>query len=152
ELLGLDPDAVRSRPILAGLVTVPTGGAGTDDLVDKVFAATTEQDRAEWLEAYVRARVGEVSGGAVDVFATSALKELGLDSLMLVRLRNAFARELGVELPAADMFSAADIRGLARALGAALPERQTASREERADRTAEVPETELRPATRDVVR
>ncbi|MFJ3307065.1 SDR family NAD(P)-dependent oxidoreductase [Streptomyces sp. NPDC086549] len=155
ELLGLDPDAVRSRPILAGLVTVPTGGAGTDDLVDKVFAATTEQDRAEWLEAYVRARVGEVSGGAVDVFATTALKELGLDSLMLVRLRNAFARELGVELPAADMFSAADIRGLARALGAALPERRTASREEQADRTdrtAEVPETELRPATRDVVR
>ncbi|MFE0517116.1 condensation domain-containing protein, partial [Streptomyces sp. NPDC058964] len=111
-----------------------------------------EQDRAECLEAYVRARVGEVSGGAVDVFATTALKELGLDSLMLVRLRNAFARELGAELPAADVFSAADIRGLARALGAALPERDTAARPEREDTPAEVPETELRPATRDVVR
>ncbi|MGW7404790.1 SDR family NAD(P)-dependent oxidoreductase [Streptomyces sp. NPDC054833] len=152
ELLGLDPDAVRSRPILGDLITLPTGGADTDDLVRKVFAATTEHDRAEWLEAYVRARVGEVSGGAVDVFATTALKELGLDSLMLVRLRNAFARELGVELPAADVFSAADIRGLARALGAALPERETAAREEKQERAADVPESELRPATRDVVR
>ncbi|MEU6065583.1 SDR family NAD(P)-dependent oxidoreductase [Streptomyces sp. NPDC047082] len=152
ELLGLDPDAVRSRPILGDLITLPTGGADTDDLVKKVFAATTEHDRAEWLEAYVRARVGEVSGGAVDVFATTALKELGLDSLMLVRLRNAFARELGAELPAADVFSAADIRGLARALGAALPDRATTARAEKADPAAEVPGTELRPATRDVVR
>ncbi|MFJ3234309.1 SDR family NAD(P)-dependent oxidoreductase [Streptomyces sp. NPDC086787] len=156
ELLGLDPDAVRSRPILADLISLPAGGGDTDDLVAKVFAAVTEQDRTEWLEAYVRARVGEVSGGAVDVFATTALKELGLDSLMLVRLRNAFARELGVELPAADMFSAADIRGLARALGAALPERDSTARADQADqaevRTAQVPETELRPATRDVVR
>ncbi|MFI5685175.1 SDR family NAD(P)-dependent oxidoreductase [Streptomyces sp. NPDC051636] len=152
ELLSLDPDAVRGRPILGDLVTVPTGSADTDDLVRKVFAATTRQDRAEWLEAYVRARVGEVSGGAVDVFAGTALKELGLDSLMLVRLRNAFARELGAELPAADVFSAADIRGLARALGEALPERPASAPQESAPVPAEVPETELRPATRDVVR
>lgn len=152
DLLALDPDAVRSRPILGDLITLPTGGADTDDLVKKVFAATTDEDRAEWLEAYVRARVGEVSGGAVDVFATTALKELGLDSLMLVRLRNAFARELGVELPAADVFSAADIRGLARALGAVLPERDVAVRPERAEPAAEVPATELLPVTRDVVR
>ncbi|MCZ1004535.1 acyl carrier protein [Streptomyces mirabilis] len=63
-----------------------------------MFAATTERDRADRLEAYVRARVGQVSEGTVDASATTALKELGLDSLMLVRLRNAFARELGAEL------------------------------------------------------
>ncbi|MCZ0991139.1 condensation domain-containing protein [Streptomyces diastatochromogenes] len=100
----------------------------------------------------MRARVGEVSGGAVDVFATTALKELGLDSLMLVRLRNAFARDLGVELPAADVFSAADIRGLARALGEALPERAAPAQRAETSPAQEVPETELRPATRDVVR
>ncbi|MFF4575097.1 SDR family NAD(P)-dependent oxidoreductase [Streptomyces sp. NPDC001410] len=158
ELLALDPDAARSRPLLADLVTAPAGGAHTDDLVNKVFAAAPGQERTEWLETYVRARVGEVSGGAVDVFATTALKELGLDSLMLVRLRNAFARELGVELPAADVFSAADVRGLARTLGEALPERaapaeRAASAEEANSSPAQdVPETELRPATRDVVR
>ncbi|MET8244301.1 SDR family NAD(P)-dependent oxidoreductase, partial [Streptomyces sp. NPDC005202] len=152
EMLTLVPDAVRTRPILGDLVTAPTGTAASDDLVKKVFAATTDQDRTTWLEAYVRARIGEVSGGAVDVSATTALKELGLDSLMLVRLRNAFARELGAELPAADVFAASDIRGLARALGEALPEREAVAQERPADLTADVPETELRPATRDVVR
>ncbi|WP_241741100.1 type I polyketide synthase [Streptomyces sp. L2] len=151
DLLALDPDAARDRPILADLVTAPAGGGDTDDLVRKVFAAAPGPDRAEWLESYVRARVGEVSGGAVDVYATTALKELGLDSLMLVRLRNAFARELGVDLPAAEVFSAADIRGLARTLAAALPEHATpAAADERPHE--DVPETDLRPATRDVVR
>ncbi|MEU7055958.1 SDR family NAD(P)-dependent oxidoreductase [Streptomyces sp. NPDC046197] len=155
EMLTLVPDAVRTRPLLGGLITAPTGTAGSDDLVKKVFAATTEQDRASWLEAYVRARVGEVSGGAVDASATTALKELGLDSLMLVRLRNAFGRELGVELPAADVFAAADIRGLARALGEALPERAAQAARQQTDTAVTevpVPGTELRPATRDVVR
>ncbi|MFJ9963659.1 SDR family NAD(P)-dependent oxidoreductase [Streptomyces avermitilis] len=155
EMLALDADAARTRPLLGDLVTVPTGGADSDDLVKKVFAATTDHDRAVRLEAYVRARVGEVCGGAVDVSGTTVLKELGLDSLMLVRLRNAFARELGVELPAAAMFSASDIRGLVRALVAALPERDTMTPEQSADVTSEVsevPETALRPATRDVVR
>ncbi|MFI6357070.1 SDR family NAD(P)-dependent oxidoreductase [Streptomyces sp. NPDC050743] len=152
EMLTLVPDAVRTRPILGDLVTVQTGTATSDDLVKKVFAATTDQDRATWLEAYVRARVGEVSGGAVDVSATTALKELGLDSLMLVRLRNAFVRELGVELPAADVFAASDIRGLAQALAEGLPERGAVARQDSGDLAGEVPETELRPATRDVVR
>ncbi|MFF4963803.1 SDR family NAD(P)-dependent oxidoreductase [Streptomyces sp. NPDC001037] len=151
-LLALDPDAARGRPLLADLVTVPATGADGDDLVRRVFAAATGEERAEWLETYVRARVGEVSGGAVDVFATTALKELGLDSLMLVRLRNAFARELGVELPAADVFSAADIRGLARALGEGLPERTAPAGAQQGAAARPVPETELRPATRDVVR
>ncbi|MFF3914241.1 SDR family NAD(P)-dependent oxidoreductase [Streptomyces sp. NPDC001852] len=152
EMLTLVPDAVRTRPILGDLVTFPTGAAASDDLVKKVFAATTDQDRATWLEAYVRARVGEVSGGAVDVSATTALKELGLDSLMLVRLRNAFVRELGVELPTADVFAASDIRGLAQALAEGLPERGAVARRDSGDLAGEVPETELRPATRDVVR
>ncbi|WP_031486281.1 type I polyketide synthase [Streptomyces bicolor] len=156
ELLALDPDAARTRPILADLVTVPTGSPDTDDLVKKVHAATNGTERAVRLEAYVRARVAEVSGGAVQVSATTALKELGLDSLMLVRLRNAFARELGVELPAATVFSAADIRGLAQALSTALPETtrpgQGTTTPDEPQRTTEVPVTELHPVTRDVVR
>jgi len=152
EMLALDPDAARTRPILGDLVTAPTGTADSKDLVTRVLAATTDRERAQHLEAYVRARVGEVSGGAVDVSATTALKELGLDSLMLVRLRNTFARELRAELPAAAVFSASDIRGLAQALGEALPEQVTVAREQSAGLPPEVPESELRPATRDVVR
>jgi FkbH-like protein len=152
EMLALDPDAARARPILADLVSVPASAAHTDDLVKKVFAATTDQGRTEWLETYVRARIGDVSGGAAEVSATTALKELGLDSLMLVRLRNAFARELGVELPASAVFSASDIRGLARALGEALPERKTEAPATERPAEAEVPESKTHPATRDVVR
>ncbi|MDW6064731.1 acyl carrier protein [Streptomyces sp. FXJ1.4098] len=63
--------------------------------------------------------------GVTDAAPTTALKELGLDSLMIVRLRNAFTRDLGVELPTSAVFSAADIHGLARDLGAALAERDT---------------------------
>lgn len=73
---------------------------------------------------------------------------------MLVRLRNAFARELGAELPTTDVFSASDIRGLARTLGEVLLAHGTGAREEerRPERAPEVPESELRPATRDMVR
>ncbi|MGQ4375226.1 SDR family NAD(P)-dependent oxidoreductase [Streptomyces sp. SAS_267] len=154
EALELDQEAARTRPILGDLITVAADTAGTDDLVARVFAATTDQDRAARLEAYVRAKVGQVSGGAAEVSATTALKELGLDSLMLVRLRNAFTRELGAELPAAAVFSASDIRSLARALGEVLPERDTGTRgqEPGPEAAAEVPDSELRPATRDVVR
>lgn len=165
EMPALDPDAARIRPILADLIAAPTGTPGTDGLVKKVFAATNDTERAVRLEAYVRARVGEVSGGAAQVSATTALKELGLDSLMLVRLRNAFARELGVELPTATVFSASDIRGLAQALSTVLPEREmekATGREQEQEqerepgrgrgRTTEVPQTALHPATRDVVR
>ncbi|MHB9849263.1 SDR family NAD(P)-dependent oxidoreductase [Streptomyces krungchingensis] len=156
EMLALAPDVARSRPVLADLVAAPARTADLDGLVRKVFEATPGHDRATWLEAYVRARVEEVAGGVVDVSATTALKELGLDSLMLVRLRNAFARELGVELPTAEMFSASDIRSLARSLGEVLPERPTSAPENRegtaAHPPAGVPETELRPVTRDVVR
>ncbi|MEV8038127.1 SDR family NAD(P)-dependent oxidoreductase [Streptomyces sp. NPDC086182] len=154
EALELDPDATRTRPILGDLITVAEDAAGTDNLVARVFAATTDRDRAARLETYVRAKVGQVSGGATEVSATMALKELGLDSLMLVRLRNAFTRELGAELPAAAVFSAPDIQGLARALGEVLPEHDTGARraEPQPDGTSEAPESELRPATRDVVR
>ncbi|MDO0911616.1 SDR family NAD(P)-dependent oxidoreductase [Streptomyces sp. DT2A-34] len=162
ETLARDPDMARALPILGDVVTVSTGDVpgGPDDLAGKVLTATGDQDRAERLEAYVRAMVGEVSGGATELSPTTALKELGLDSLMLVRLRNAFARDLHVQLPVATVFSAADVRSLARALGEALPERAgtAAAGGEPAAGVApgparpEVAETELRPATRDVVR
>ncbi|MFI9568126.1 SDR family NAD(P)-dependent oxidoreductase [Streptomyces rishiriensis] len=162
ETFAHDPDLARALPILGDVVGVSAGDApdGSDDLARRVLTATGDQDRAERLEAYVRARVGEVSGGATELSPTTALKELGLDSLMLVRLRNAFTRDLDVRLPAATVFSAADIRSLARALGEALPERATraaADGEPTAGTAAgparpEVAETELRSATRDVVR
>ncbi|MFF7234462.1 SDR family NAD(P)-dependent oxidoreductase, partial [Streptomyces sioyaensis] len=151
-VLALDPHAVRNQPLLADLVTVPARGADTGGPVKAILTAVSEEERAERLESYVRARVGEVSGGAVDVEATTPLKELGLDSLMLVRLRNAFGRELGVELPVTDMYAASDIRGLADTLAQKLPERSAAAGRYEAGPAEHVPETALLPATRDVLR
>ncbi|SDZ25801.1 rifamycin polyketide synthase modules 4, 5 and 6 [Amycolatopsis xylanica] len=143
--LALDTRLLDARPILDDLVTAT---AASDDLASHVFEATTDQDRITRLDAYVRARVVDVSGAAGS--STQSLKELGLDSLMVVRLRNAFVRDLGVELPAAEVFEADDISALARTLAQALPER--AVRPEAAVSAAEVPDPDVRPATRDVVR
>ncbi|MFD8383026.1 SDR family NAD(P)-dependent oxidoreductase [Streptomyces sp. NPDC059679] len=169
--LAHDPDTARSRPLLSDLVTAleaaPAAARGADGLVERVLTATTARERTDRLETYVRARVGEVAGlGVTDAAPTTALKELGLDSLTIVRLRNAFTRDLGVELPTSAVFSAADIRGLARDLGAALAERDTTQNATTATTAtatagpgsalpaaeAEVPEADVRPATRDVVR
>ncbi|WP_370949356.1 SDR family NAD(P)-dependent oxidoreductase [Amycolatopsis sp. cg5] len=143
--LALDTNLLDARPILADLVTAT---AVSDDLAEAVFAAATEQERIARLDAYVRARVADVSGGAAA--SAQSLKELGLDSLMVVRLRNAFLRDLGVELPAAEVFEADDIGALARTLAMALPSQ--AVRPDTAVLTAEVPDPDVRPATRDVVR
>ncbi|MFF5882603.1 SDR family NAD(P)-dependent oxidoreductase [Streptomyces sp. NPDC012589] len=155
ELLALAPDLVRTRPLLGDLAGGTRAAGDTDGLAAKALAATTGADRATWLEAYVRARVNAVSGGTVDASGTAALKELGLDSLMLVRLRNDFARDLGVEIPAAEVFAATDTRGLARMLAEALPQRAaptTAAPGEPDRGRPDVPDSELLPATRDVVR
>ncbi|MGX1971327.1 SDR family NAD(P)-dependent oxidoreductase [Streptomyces kronopolitis] len=152
SLLALDPNAVQNQPMLADLVTVPARGGDTGSAVKAIFTAVGEEERAERLESYVRAHIGAVSGGAVDAVATTPLKELGLDSLMLVRLRNAFDRELGVELPVTDMYAASDIRSLAGTLAQKLPERSAAAGRYEAGPAEHVPDTALLPATRDVVR
>ncbi len=151
ERLGLLPDAVHTRPMLADLITAPTSAGTAAGLATAVFAATTGEDRLARLDTYVRAKVAEVSGGAEIPASTTSLKELGLDSLMLVRLRNSFVRDLGVEIPAAEVFSAADTGVLARALARTLPERAVAATRA-AGIVADAPDPDIRPATRDVVR
>ncbi|WP_326661117.1 HAD-IIIC family phosphatase [Streptomyces sp. NBC_00385] len=157
EAFARDPDLARSRPLLHGVVAPPTGPRDASGLLllGQVRAAGTEEERIAVLEAHVRSRIGELTGhSAVDVPA-EGLKELGLDSLMIVRLRNTLSREAGVELSASAVFSAADSHGLAKELYAALAGR--AASPEPAGRTPAgidraVPEAELKPVTRDVVR
>ncbi|MEU8028452.1 SDR family NAD(P)-dependent oxidoreductase [Streptomyces sp. NPDC049099] len=156
EALALDPDVARSRPMLRGLITSPAAGPDTDELVARVLGAATAGEQQELLEGYVREMVGEVVGGLPQATPTASLKALGLDSLMMVRLRNSFVRDLGVELPTTAAFSAADIRGLAQLLLSALsaqgsPAGPATAHHERQP-AGDVPETELRPAPRDVAR
>ncbi|MFE7517270.1 SDR family NAD(P)-dependent oxidoreductase, partial [Streptomyces sp. NPDC057540] len=118
--LARDADA-RSRPLLRDLVPAPDGAPGSAELVARALALPTAREQTDLLETYVRTTVEEVAGGTVTgLTPATSLKQLGFDSLMLVRLRNAFVRELGVELAASAVFSAADLRGLAGELRDAL--------------------------------
>lgn len=155
EAFARDPDLARARPLLHGLVARPAGVQAASGLVDQVRAAGTEEERIALLESHVRARIGELTGHSAADVPAEGLKELGLDSLMIVRLRNTLSREAGVELSASAVFSAADSHGLAKELYAALAGRTTSP--EPAGRTQTdtgqaVPEVELKSVTRDVVR
>ncbi|MFJ6436801.1 HAD-IIIC family phosphatase [Streptomyces sp. NPDC091416] len=162
EAFARDPEQARSRPLLHGLVARPTGPRDEAGLLlGQVRAAGTEAAQIAFLEAHVRARIGELTGHLAADVPDGGLKELGLDSLMIVRLRNTLSRETGAELSASAVFSAAGSHGLAKELYAALAGR-SASPEAADDggpagRTPAgldraVPEAELKPVTRDVVR
>ncbi|MFJ2768914.1 SDR family NAD(P)-dependent oxidoreductase [Streptomyces sp. NPDC087300] len=166
EAFARDPDQARSRPLLHGLVPLPADAPAAEGLAARVLAAATEEERTALLEAHVRRKVADVTGGDADgLTPATGLKQLGLDSLMTVRLRNVLGRDLGVELSASAVFSADDVRGLARELrvklegGASASVLASASASTAADAGAGtgtdvgvVPDAELRPATRDVVR
>ncbi|MGW4699290.1 HAD-IIIC family phosphatase [Streptomyces sp. NPDC004285] len=160
--LARDADA-RSRPLLRDLVPAPDGAPGSAELVARALALPTAREQTDLLETYVRTTVEEVAGGTVTgLTPATSLKQLGFDSLMLVRLRNAFVRELGVELAASAVFSAADLRGLAGELRDALVARSGAAEPGPSEPAPEpvpapdsgtgAPAYALRPATRDVVR
>ncbi|MEU0245602.1 type I polyketide synthase [Streptomyces sp. NPDC006235] len=62
----------------------------------------------------------------------TALADLGLDSLMAVRVRTAVEREFGVELPLRDLFTAATVEDAAARIRHALPRENTPLRPLRA--------------------
>ncbi|HEV2344044.1 MAG TPA: SDR family NAD(P)-dependent oxidoreductase, partial [Actinocrinis sp.] len=157
------PELAAGRPLLADLITGPSeqrpaNVTGSRELVARMRTSGAGE-RQELLETYLRGLLSRVTGDDMaHVAATTPLKELDLDSLLLVTLYGTIARELGVELSASAATSAADIRGLATTILAGLPDaaadetpaHMTAVPAETAE--ASIPEVELRPATRDVMR
>ncbi|MFF3333995.1 acyltransferase domain-containing protein [Streptomyces sp. NPDC002888] len=55
------------------------------------------------------------------ITATTALADLGLDSLMAVRIRTAVEREFGIDLPLRDLFGATTVEEAAARIDRALP-------------------------------
>ncbi|MFF5186999.1 acyltransferase domain-containing protein [Streptomyces sp. NPDC000345] len=77
------------------------------------------------LTARVRHHITVVTGHpATRVTPTTALTDLGLDSLMAVRIRTALEREFGVELPLRALLGAGTVEGVAEHLGRELPARE----------------------------
>lgn len=70
----------------------------TSKLIDKL-SNTPKNDRIEILEDFIKEHVANVIKSPVDRLTTNAsFKELGIDSLMAVQLRNAIDRDLGTKL------------------------------------------------------
>ncbi|MFI2351225.1 type I polyketide synthase [Streptomyces sp. NPDC019443] len=119
--LPLDAAALRALgsalpPLLSGLVRVPArraasagaataGGPPQQSLADRL-AALTEEEQQQVLLDLVRAEVGATLDydGTDSIDVKRGFKELGLDSLTAVELRNRLGRATGLRLPATLVF------------------------------------------------
>ncbi len=76
----------------------------------------------------LRHHIAAVTGHPVTRIApTTALADLGLDSLMAVRIRTALQGEFGIELPLRELLGATTVETVAEHLQQALPAQETAS-------------------------
>ncbi|MFD8424431.1 SDR family NAD(P)-dependent oxidoreductase, partial [Streptomyces sp. NPDC059668] len=101
--------AVRTSPLLGELYAAPKNTAGQSApataLRERLTGLTAPAQRAELLDT-VRTRAAAVLGhaGPEAVPADRAFRELGVDSLIAVELRNVLGAECGVRLPATVVF------------------------------------------------
>ncbi|HEY4056969.1 MAG TPA: type I polyketide synthase, partial [Kofleriaceae bacterium] len=88
--------------------------ASSDPLVDAVRAATTEALRLEALQAYLRAAIAKVTRLSPEsVKPEVAFATLGVDSLMMITVKNAIERELGCTISTATLYAKPTLRALA---------------------------------------
>lgn len=153
--LGRRPETAATRPMLADLAVQIEAPAGPRELVHRIQAATSSDERRSLIEVYLRATVAKITAsGTTDISVTTPLKELDLDSLMRVTLNNTITRDLGVAPPSRDALTARDISALADTVLSAMPEHTVT---EQATPPSEPDEDDVpllvrRPATRDVIR
>ncbi|MBB6254968.1 non-ribosomal peptide synthetase/type I polyketide synthase [Nitrospirillum iridis] len=95
---------------------LPAGASPTllRGLLPAAGPATAPADLADFLAATAAEVLGATPGAAID--PAQDLFELGLDSLMALRLRNAIEARLGVSLPTTILFDHPTLAGLAQAL------------------------------------
>nr|WP_329618601.1 tacrolimus type I polyketide synthase FkbB [Streptomyces sp. S465] len=121
-LVAADPAGLGSSPLLRAPRREPRRrAAGATTLADRI-ARLSAADAEKDVLAVVRQCTAAVLGhdGAARVEATATFKELGVDSLMAIRLRNAFTEATGVRLPATAVFDFPTPRAVAAKLTAAL--------------------------------
>jgi hypothetical protein len=87
-----------------------------------VVMATAAAERARVLEGEIARRVCAVLGLAGPVRGDVPFRQLGMDSLMAVMVRNALATALGRKLPATILFDHPTVERLSRELVRALEE------------------------------
>ena len=115
--VGLFPDTAR-RPFFSAVLATPDAVEQDWPGPDAVRAAP---DAAALVRRRLRAVVGRVMGYADDRLSTTVpLVDLGLDSLMAMRARNAVEHDLGVPLPIPLLLRGATLEDVARHVTAEL--------------------------------
>ncbi|WP_329050612.1 type I polyketide synthase [Streptomyces violaceus] len=128
-------DAGRVLGVFPGLSAIPffndvleDGALGADDWVGPAGIAALGGSAPETVYARLVKTTAAIMGYSVhELDETTALTDLGLDSLMAVRIRNAVRQDFGVDLPAPRLLRGACLRELGGAvleqlgLGSSVP-------------------------------
>ena len=153
------PEAVAAvaeqLPLLADLAGVRASTGASGRVLAQLQAATQPQAQRAILETYLQSAVSRIAGGSLEAGVHTPLKELGLDSLMLLNLKNAVSRELSVPLATSKLLSLPTIALLAEHLRESLANGAGVDAQALESAPAErvdPHEPARRPATRDVMR
>ena len=160
----LDAGALRAHarvgtlsPLLRGLVRAPRRRAGADSAeLRRRLAALSVPERRDVVLDLIRTEVGAVLGRDISGFAPErGFKELGLDSLAAVELRNHLGAATGRRLPATLVFDYPTLGALADyVLAGLVPEEPGAaerdSRDEAIDQALAADDAEVEAAVADI--
>ncbi|MEU5808656.1 SDR family NAD(P)-dependent oxidoreductase [Streptomyces sp. NPDC047718] len=117
-------DTERVLEAFPGLSAIPffsdvlgEGSPGADDWVGPHGIANLGSSAPDTVYARLVRRTAAIMGfTAAELSETIPLTELGLDSLVAVRIRNAFRQDFGIDLPAPRLLRGASLRELGRAV------------------------------------
>ena len=90
------------------------------------FLALPQEERQAFLENEIKQQLTKILGadGAAQITADTSLKEIGLDSLKAVELRNKLAKKCGVKLPVTVLFTTPQVNAIAAYIKEQLEQRK----------------------------
>jgi acyl transferase domain-containing protein len=102
------------------------GTPGHESVLPRPHEPRRARMSAEELSAFLRLRIAEAAGlpGPEAVPIDQPLETLGLESLMIVELKNEVERELGITVPLALLLGEVDLQGLAAGLLQAVSDKE----------------------------
>ncbi|MER7690931.1 SDR family NAD(P)-dependent oxidoreductase [Streptomyces sp. NPDC097610] len=117
-------DAERVQEAFPGLSAIPffsgileNGSPGADDWVGPHGIEALGSSAADTVYARMVRRTAAIMGfAAAELGETAPLTELGLDSLVAVRIQNTIRQDFGVDVPASRLLRGASLREIGRAV------------------------------------